>query len=156
MTTTSYPLPKPLWDALETVLLVKSKELIKDIAASLHQPEKPLLDAFKAKKHTLHLVDFTDPTEDTPLCMALNFEKAVAYRCRRPPLLGCTFCSDHRWTPQVSLGSKPILERLTTPEGETYFVDSLTNVYTVDFERVGMLQGDTLVLFTVEPEEEFA
>lgn len=56
----------------------------------------------------------------------------------------------------MSLGSKPILERVNTPEGETYFVDSLTNVYTVDFERVGMLQGDTLVLFTVDPEEEFA
>lgn len=53
MTTTSYPVPKPLWDAFENVaFMVKSKELIKDIAKTLKQPEKTLLDAFKAKKHT--------------------------------------------------------------------------------------------------------
>lgn len=153
---TSYPIPKPVWDALENVLLVKSKELIKDIASALHQPEKPLLDAFKAKKHTFHLVDFTDPLTEATLCSAFVCDHAVAHRCRKPPLLGKSVCPEHEWSSPVSLDQKLQLQRITTPEGESYFVDNLTNVYTVDFERIGMLQGETLTLFEVSEEEEYA
>lgn len=156
MTSTSYPVPKPLWDALENVLMVKSKELIKDLALALHQSEKPLLDAFKAKKHAFHLVDFTDPLAEAPLCTALVCDHAVAHRCRKPPLLGKSVCPEHEWASSPSLEQKLQLQRIVTPEGETYFVDNLTNVYTVNFERIGMLQGDTLSLFDVNEEEEYA
>lgn len=156
MATTSYPIPKPLWDALENVLMVKSKELIKDLALALHQSEKPLLEAFKAKKHSFHLVDFTDPSSEATLCTALVSEHAVAHRCRKPPLLGKSVCPEHEWTPPAAVTQKLQLQRLVLPDGETYFVDTLTNVYTVDFERVGQLQGDTLILFEVSEEEEYA
>lgn len=156
MTTTSYPIPKPLWDALENVLMVKSKELIKDLASALHQPEKPLLEAFKAKKHSFHLVDFTDPSSDTSLCTALLCDHAVAHRCRKPPLLGKSVCPEHEWTSPPSVPQPLQLQRLVTPDGETYFVDTLTNVYTINFERVGQLQGEALTVFEVSEEEEYA
>jgi hypothetical protein len=149
MTSTSYPIPKPLWDAIENVLLAKSNELIKDIAKSLHQPPRPLLDAFKAKKHTFHLLETPDPTQTE--CQALVQDHAVAHRCRKPVLLGQTVCPDHEFWKMPAISQKPVLRRLKTSEGETYFVDSLQNVYTVDFERIGQLQEDnTIVFFEVE------
>lgn len=153
---TSYPIPKPLWDALENVLMVKSKELIKDIAKTLNQPDRPLLESFKAKQHTFHLVDLTDPTEERLQCEAILTEKSVAHRCRKPVLLGLNRCPDHEHWKQPAVGSKPILKRIQTEEGELYFVDSLMNVYTGDFERVGHLEEGQLVLFEIDEEEEFA
>jgi hypothetical protein len=156
MTTKSYPIPKPLWDAIENILSVKSKELIKDIAKTLHQPEKPLLDAFKAKKHTFHLVDMEEPTGNKFECEALVCTTAVAHRCRKPVLLGQTRCPEHEFCKQPTLGAKPILTRLKTDDGDIYFVDSLMNVYTENFERVGSFQDGVLTLFELEDEEEFA
>lgn len=155
MTTKSYPVPKPLWDALENVLAVKSKELIKDIAKALKQPEKPLLDAYKANKPSIHLVDMEDPTDNKFECEAVLCQSAVAHRCRKPVLLGQKVCPEHELWKAPSLGTKPIVQRLKTSEGETYFVDTLMNVYTIDFEQVGTFQDGTLTLFEIEEEEEY-
>ena len=152
----SYPIPKPLWEALENVLMVKSKELIKDIAKTLNQPDRPLLDAFKAKQHTFHLVDLTDPTDEKFQCDAILTDTAVAHRCRKPVVLGLRRCPDHEHAKQPSLGTKPVLKRIQTEEGEVYFVDSLMNVYTAEFERAGTLQDGCLTLFEIDEEEEIA
>ena len=156
MTTHSYPVPKPLWDALENVLMVKSKELIKDIAKTLKQPEKPLLDAFKAKKHTFHLVDMNDPTDDRFLCDVLLCGSAVAHRCRNPVIMGQTRCPDHEFMKQPCISNKPILQRIQTDTEDIYFKDNLGNVYTVDYELIGQLQDNTFTLFEIDDEEEYA
>ena len=149
MATSSYPIPKPLWDAIENVLLAKSNDLIRDIAKTLNQPPRPLLDAFKAKKHTFHLVDTAESTQQE--CQAVLQEHAVAHRCRKPVLLGQQVCPEHQWWKMPTVSQKPVVRRVKTSEGETYFVDSLQNVYTIDFERIGQLQEDnTIVLFEVE------
>lgn len=156
MSATSYPVPKPLWDALENVLMVKSKELIKDIARTLKQPEKPLLDAFKAKKHSFHLVDMEDPSDNKFQCEALVCSSAVAHRCRKPVLFGQKMCPEHELWKMPSVSQKPIVNRIQTCDGDVYFVDNLMNVYTADFERVGTFQDGILTLFEVEEEEEYA
>jgi hypothetical protein len=155
MTTASYPIPKPLWDAIENVLMVKSKELIKDIASSLHQSEKPLLDAFKAKKHTFHLIETTEDLEEPHECKMLVCTHAIAHRCRKPTLLGKQVCPEHEFTKQPTLGTKPILKRIVTEEGETYFIDNIQNVYTVDFQVVGTYTEGTVTLFEIDEEEEY-
>ena len=127
MTTKSYPVPKPLWDALENVLMVKSKDLIKDIAKTLNQPEKPLVDAFKAKKHTFHLLDVSDGTDEKYQCEALLYEHAVAHRCRKATLLGQAFCPLHEFWKMPTLETKPVLHRITIERGENYFVDDKEN-----------------------------
>jgi hypothetical protein len=152
----SYPMPKPLWDALENVLTVKSKELIKDLAKALKQPEKPLLDAFRAKKQPFHLVELDDPTDNKFECEAFVCQSAVAHRCRKPVVLGTKTCPEHECWTAPSFGSKPVLQRVKTDEGESYFVDSLMNVYTVEFERVGTYVDGVLTLFEIAEEEEFA
>lgn len=156
MSTTTCPVPKPLWDALENVLMVKSKELIKDIAKSLNRSEKPLLEAFKAKKHNFHLVDLSDPTDEKFQCEALLCTSAVAHRCRKAVLFGQRMCPEHEFHTQPSIGSKPVLTRLTTSEGETYFVDSNTNVFSKDLVLVGRFKDGQLTVFEIEEEEEFA
>lgn len=152
----SIPVPKPLWDALENVLMVKSRELIKDLAKSLHQPEKPLLDAFKAKKQLVHLVEMDDPTDNKFECEALVCTHAVAHRCRRPVLLGSKVCPEHEHWTMPSVSNKPVLRKVKTEEGETYYVDNLMNVYTIDFQRVGTFQDNKLTVFEISEEEEFA
>jgi hypothetical protein len=152
----SYPIPKPLWDALENVLMVKSKDLIKDIAKTLHQSEKPLLDAFKAKKQKFHLVDMEDPTDNKFECEAILCESAVAHRCRKPVILGQKMCPGHEFWKQPTLGTKPSVQRIKTDDGETYFVDTLMNVYTIGFDRVGSFQDGILTVFEIDEEEEYA
>jgi len=155
MTSPSYPIPKPLWDAIENVLMVKSKELIKDIASSLHQSEKPLMDAFKARKHTFHLIESSDDVEEIHECTSLVCTRAVAHRCRKPTLLGKAVCPEHEFTKQPVLTNKPILKRIETEEGETYFVDNIQNVYTIDFQPVGTYTEGTVTLFDIDEEEEY-
>jgi hypothetical protein len=156
MTTHSSPFPKPLWDALENVLSVKSRELIKDIAKTLNQSEKPLLEAFKAKKHQFHLVDLSDPTDEKFQCEALLCTSAVAHRCRKPVVFGQSVCPEHEFATNPVIGTKPVLQRLTTNEGETYFVDESSNVFTKDLTLVGKYTEGTLTVFEIDEEEEFA
>ncbi len=155
MTTKSYPVPKPLWDALENILMVKSKELMKDIAKTLKQPEKPLLDAFKAKKHTFHLIDVEDPTDDRFECDALLCQSAVAHKCRKAVLFGKTRCPEHEFWKNPIVERKPIVQRVNTEENESYFVDTLGNVYSADYQRVGQYAENILTLFEIDEEEEY-
>jgi hypothetical protein len=156
MSAKSYPIPKPVWDALENVLLAKSRELIKDIAKTLHQSEKPLLEAFKANKHTFHLLDMTDPTDEKFQCEAVICDKAVAHRCRKPVILGEVFCPEHEFHKAPAMPSRPQVTRLKTADGQIYFVDTLRNVYTAEYERVGTYEDGTLTLFEVVDDIEFA
>ena len=151
----AYPIPMPLWDALENVLTVKAKELIKDIAKTLNQPAQPLLEAFKANKASFYLQEMEDPTGNKFECEALLCQHAVAHRCRKPVLLGRKVCPEHITWKMPAVQNKPELKRINTGTAEVYFVDSLMNVYTGDFERVGMLVEGELVLFEVEEEEEY-
>jgi hypothetical protein len=156
MTTSSTSIPKPLWDALENVLLVKSRDLMKDIAKTLRQPEKPLLDAFKAKKLSFHLLDLSDPTDGGMQCDALLCTSAVAHRCRKPVIFGQMRCPDHEFHNNPTPGTKPILQRIQTSEGETFFLDSKNNVFTKELVLIGKYEDETLTIFEIDEEEEFA
>jgi hypothetical protein len=156
MTTQSSPFPKPLWDALENVFSVKSRDLIKDIAKTLNQSEKPLLEAFKAKKHQFHLVDLSDPTDGKFQCEALLCTSAVAHRCRKPVVFGQKVCPEHEVSTNPIIGTKPVLDRLITNEGETYFVDQSSNVFTKELTLVGRYTDGQLTIFEIDEEEEFA
>ncbi len=152
----TYPIPKPLWDALENVLEVKSKQLIKDIAKTLNQSAQPLLEAFKANKPCFYLQEMDDPTGNTFECEALLCHHAVAHRCRKPVLLGQKVCPEHVVWKMPALQNKAELKRIHTGTAEVYFLDNFMNVYTGDFERVGMMVEGELVLFEIEEEEEYA
>lgn len=151
----TYPVYKHCWDALEAALMAKSRELIKDIAKTLRQDEKVLMTAFREKKKNLYLVEMTDPTEERFQCDALQTTTAVAHRCRKPVMYGERFCPAHRfWTMPDQVTHKPELHHIRGPDGETFYLDTLTQqVYNVHYERIGYKQDDKLCIFHVEGDD---
>ena len=149
-TEASIAVPKILWDELENALMIKSKELIKDIAKVLRQDEKQLWQEFKSKKKQLHLLELDRDQEEDFECTALQATTQVAHRCRKPVLFGKTVCPEHEFfTMPVQWNSKPQLQRIVGEE--PLFVDSLTQqVYDIHYERVGYIQNKKCIVFEVE------
>lgn len=145
----SIPLPKVLWDELESALMIKSKDLIRDIAKTLRQDEANLLKEFRSKKRQLFLLELERENEEGFQCSALICSSKIAHRCRRPVAYGTKFCPAHEFftMPNDTL-HKPSVQRI---EGEELFVDTLTQqVYTIDQERVGYMQKEKCIVFKVE------
>ena len=147
----SIPVPKVLWDELENALMIKSKELIKDIAKVLRQDEKQLWQEFRSKKTQLHLIEIETNQEEYQ-CTAFVCSTPVAHRCRKAVLFGKTVCPEHEYfTVPNDLKSKPQLQRIEGDTEEPLFVDSLTQqVYSIFYERKGYLQNKKCIVFEVE------
>ncbi len=54
---TAFPIPKLYWDAFQSTVQAQTKRLAKEIAASLRQPENPLLRALQADKVSVYLFE---------------------------------------------------------------------------------------------------
>ena len=146
----SIPVPKLLWDELESALMIKSKELIRDIAKTLRQDESKLLQEFRSKKTSLHLLELDREEEQDYECQALLTSTPIAHRCRKPVAYGKAYCPCHEFfTMPHELASKPRVQRLQGEE--PLFVDRLTRqVFTVDQQRVGYLEKSKCIVFEVE------
>lgn len=144
------PVNRILWESLESVLLAQSKELMREIAKTLKQPEKPLLDAFKKEIKNMYLVDLSEPTEEKFLCEALLSETEVAQRCRKPVVYGEKFCPCHtNWSLSPTFSRIPSLRRVKVEE-DVYFLCELTQtVYSPAYERIGFVENNRIVLFEV-------
>jgi hypothetical protein len=148
------PVPKHLWDQLEIVFSIKARELIKDIAKTLHQDEKKLLQEYKKQKVPMYLVELSEPTDEQFLCQALVETTAVAHRCRRPVLYGSRCCPEHElWQLPAHLATKPVLQRFDTEKGPVFLDEFTQQMYSLQHQRIGYKQGSRVYLFEVEPEE---
>jgi hypothetical protein len=145
------PVNRILWESLESVLLAQSKELMRDIAKTLKQPEKPLMDAFKKEIKNVFLVDLSDPTDEKFLCEALLDDTEVAQRCRKAVVYGEKFCPLHtHWCAPSTLTRIPSLRRIKTSDGDVYFLCELTQtVYSQSYERVGFFSKNQINLFEI-------
>jgi len=150
-TMATLPVNRILWESLESVLLAQSKELMRDIAKTLKQPEKPLMDAFRKEIKNVYLVDLSEPTDEKFLCEALLDDTEVAQRCRKAVVFGEKFCPCHtHWSMPLSLTRVPSLRRLKTSDGDIYFLCELTqNIYSQSYERIGFFEKNRIVLFEV-------
>lgn len=146
---------------MEAILQTEARRFIREIATSLGQSEQPLIDEMKKERLQIHLVDATEPTEETFICRAYTQEKNMMIICGAPVIYGTSFCPLHR----SSETKKPpeglqILRRLYTEEGSIYFYNELTrNVYTTAMEFCGILsrgEPPVLRLFEIEVEEKKA
>lgn len=144
----SVTVPKVLWDELESALMIKSKELIRDIAKSLHQDESTLLHEFRSKKTNLCLLELERENEEEFQCCALNFTTPIAHRCRKPVAYGMKFCPAHELFALPDITKRPHVQRI---EREELFVDNLTQqVFTVHQERVGFMNEKKCFVFEIE------
>jgi hypothetical protein len=144
------PVNRILWESLESVLLAQSKELMRDIAKTLKQPEKPLMDAFRKEIKNIYLVDLSEPTDEKFLCEALLSETEVAQRCRKAVVYGEKFCPCHtNWSMNQTMTRVPSLRRVKVDD-DVYFLCELTQtVYSATYERIGFLENNRIVLFEV-------
>lgn len=125
------PIPRIYWDTLQASLATEVKRLAKDIAATLRQPEQPLLKAlqgtvgaylFEEEAHTL--VDLAEMRCKTMVRSSEN--QSVLMQCGQPILLGKGgVCPAHLHvekepTPTFITHLKIVKDRV----GETYWVDS--------------------------------
>lgn len=157
MLTKSLSVPKPLWDALDSILQKKARELIKDIAKSCNQPEKKLWDVYKSQKYTVHLLDLTEPTEDKYECEALLPHSHVHTRCRKTVLYGKKYCPEHEFYQPSLILEKTSLQRCITEENFTVFIDKDTNtVYDANFKKIGIFQDKRIFMFDIEEEIEYS
>lgn len=145
----SVMVPKLLWDELENALMIKSKELIKDIAKTLRENETVLMKEFRSKKTGLCLLELEREEEEQYECSAIVCSTLIAHRCRRPVAYGTTFCPAHEFfTIPNCIRNKHSVSRI---QGEELFVDSLTQqVFNVNQERVGYMVGSKCLVFEEE------
>lgn len=156
MQANSHSIPLPLWDALDSVFQKKVKELIKDIATACRQPEKPLWDAYRSNKHTLHILDATDPTNGNFECEAFLTTSHIHTRCRKPVLFGKKFCGDHEYNHNPSVSEQPFLRRIISEENEIYFVNKETNeVFNHEYKKIGLFQQNRILLYEIMNETEY-
>jgi hypothetical protein len=146
-TATSIPVPKLLWDELENALMIKSKELIYDIAKTLRQDGQTLWKEFRSQKKPVFLVDMD---QEENYCPALITTTKVAHRCRKPAMLGQTYCPEHEFFVMPNeFKHKPQVQRIETDE-QPLFIDTLTQqIYTRDYERIGYIQKNKCIVFEV-------
>ena len=138
--------PKLLWDELENALMIKSKELIRDIAKTLREDETVLMKEFRSKKTGLCLLELDRVEEEKYECSALVCSTLIAHRCRKPVAYGTKFCPAHEFfTMPNYILNKHSVSRI---DGENLFVDSLTQqVFNVNQERVGYMMKTKCLVF---------
>lgn len=143
-------IPKPLWDELENALMIKSKQLISDIAKTLHQDEKLLIQEFRSKKTKLILLELDREEEEHYECPAIVTNTKIAHKCRKSRMYGHHYCPEHEFfTMAPELQAKPTVQRIASSE-DPLFLDTLTQqVYTIDHQRIGYLQNEKCFVFDI-------
>jgi hypothetical protein len=146
----SFPVPKVLWEELENTLMIKSKELVFDIAKTLRVDGNPLWKEFRAQKTHLFLIDSPSEIEEHS-CKATLCNSKVAQKCRKPTMFGKWYCPDHEYyVPSEDFKKKPQLQRIPEAE-EPLFLDCLTQqVYNENYERVGYIMNQKCFVFEME------
>jgi hypothetical protein len=98
------PIPSLLWESVEEAMRANMRILAKDIAATLGQPDAPLLEALRSATVKPYL--FEEADQDKELDMRCDFlcqrpdAPAVIQQCRQPVFWNATHCSTgtHRCT----------------------------------------------------------
>jgi len=144
-----YPIQRSLWESLDAILFSKGMALAKDIAAELNLPAKPLIASLNTQERGKFLLI---PDEEGHLyqCSALIKSGAVWMRCRCPNLKPApSICSAHEKKSVLDMPGLRSVKRLIA-DGKTYIVEN-KQVYTVNGEQCGILNGSRLILFEIIP-----
>ncbi len=152
--TSSYTVPRVLWESLESALYAESRNYVRNIADTLHIPQAELLKAVFPSKEAFKVALYD--TESCRECHATEqhpLNNDIAIRCRKAVFPGETFCSAHKYT-RNSLQLKiepPIVWTpiKVPPELPPLWTDGNGGVFNVKREQVGYLHEDTLVMIDI-------
>jgi hypothetical protein len=167
------PIPALLWESVEEAMRANMRILAKDIAATLGQPEAPLLDALRSATVKPYL--FEEADQDKELDMRCEFlcqrpdAPAVIQRCQQPVFWNATDCpaGTHRCTEHLYATPMPRpagLMRIRPLEMDGVDAeDSATSLFRTEDDTVINGAGSTrgrydanakrLTLFVVEEED---
>ena len=146
--------PSVIWDAFEEALQTNMYRLVKDIAATVGKPHKPLMDAIKAKKIRPYIADTGDDAESLEfscdfLCVRAS-APAIQQVCGQPILWGAGVhrCPSHLFAAQPT-NSLPTVKSLTTEN--LFAADGI--LYDGAFQAVGTITDTEIRIFEVELEK---
>ena len=148
------PIPSIIWSSLEDTLQANMRRLVKDIAATLGQPEGPLLQAIKSETIRPYLFE---ESADADVDMRCEFvcqtpETPLYIRpCARPVMWPTKRCAEHAYSITCAHRALPKLQALEPVEGARYFVSEDDTVYNAEYSAVGryVRESKRLVLFSV-------
>jgi hypothetical protein len=89
-----YKVPRLLWESLESVLLAQGKRYVREMAKTLKVNEKELLKRVFPTKDAVRIT-LHDTTTVSLQCTAY-LPGQIVHLCRKPVLLGSTFCESHQ------------------------------------------------------------
>jgi hypothetical protein len=141
-------------EGLESVFFTNARNLLKDIARDLGQPEKEILKAFSKDTVKIHLIE-EETTEQE--CCAIVVDSLVATRCRRAVYRDTCYCPfHHRTSPNAKYAhGLPSFRRIKTESGDLYFLDPVTQtLYDKQANRVGRRTEKGIQVFKIEEQTE--
>ena len=89
-----YKVPRLLWESLEAILLAQGKRYVRDIAKTLKVNEKELLKQVFSTKDAVKIA--LHDTTTTSLQCSAYLPGSIVHLCRKPVLLGSSFCESHQ------------------------------------------------------------
>lgn len=93
--TTTYKVPRLLWESFEAVLLAQGKRYVKEMASTLKVSEKELLKRVFPTKDAIKVILHDTHTESLQCQAHILTNAAIAGLCRKPVQLGFEFCAFH-------------------------------------------------------------
>jgi hypothetical protein len=151
------PIPKFVWESLESAIRAESRRLVREIANTLKKDESALWKEVSKDKITAYCVDLQDPTTESFQCKAYSLEGPVQKPCGQPVIFGKSYCPHHCQSLLTRPSSAlPKLRRLRyfdeelDDEREVYLDQATNEVYDKEtMEKIGqwLTESKSLLLF---------
>jgi hypothetical protein len=147
-----YPVPRILWESLESVFANEARRYVKELAGILDVPADKLIAKVLPKKSTIKIYLQDTPTENEDLaCNAFCTQGSIAARCRAPILLGSNYCvKHHTFRPEVntSIEGTTYLTKLNTDSNlPALWYDKDGTVYDANLAMKGHYDSETGTLY---------
>jgi hypothetical protein len=149
----SLTFPKSLLQTLQTAFEAEGKRIAKDVSKVLNVEEKELLQILK--KIPKVQINSLDDSDCSTSCPVLFRNGSLAYRCKKPCILGTSRCIHHQTTdPIASIPEHIVNVTKICHSGlqDSYLCDEETkNVYDSFGKQVGELtEENTLCIYTFD------